>query len=84
MQRNEDLVKHILLTIESHTGGKRLGVPNFVTDVFDEQTVAYHIGLLVDDFMIDGSKFNAMGQKYQQYIIKGLTSYGHNYLDEIR
>lgn len=83
MKRDLDLIRHILIVIENSDSDK-LTVDSFTTDEFNEKMVSFHISLLLDCGYIEAAKFTVIGQKYQQYIVKRMTSSGYDYLDAIR
>lgn len=83
MKRDLDLIRYILIGIEDSVSTK-LTIDDFVNDDYDAHTISFHISLLLDYGYIEANKFNVIGQNYQQYLIKRITSSGYDYLDSIR
>lgn len=46
--------------------------------------ISYHIELLLDEEFIEAESISQMGTTHDNYIIKRLTSRGHDYLDSVR
>lgn len=83
MKRDLDLIRYILIGIEGSVSTK-LTIDDFVNDDYDANAISFHISLLLDCGYIEATKFNVIGQNYQQYLIKRITSSGYDYLDSIR
>lgn len=84
MKRDMDLVRNLLLTIESHqnlTGNQLIQYGDQedlgITDYSRDQVI-YHIRMLIDESMIQGEMV------YGGPIISKLTWQGHDFLDSIR
>ena len=74
-----DLVREILLDIESAEGRyEDVDLPDYSEDV-----VNYHLDLLISAGIVNGDmKWTAGGGGFA--IVKGLSWYGHDFLDAIR
>jgi len=83
LQRDLDLIRHILIVTESSTSSK-LTIENFVTDKYDAALVSFHIGLLLGCKYIEANKVSVIGERYKQYIVKHITASGYDYLDAVR
>ena len=83
MKRDLDLIRYILANIENSTSTK-LTVDDFTNDAYDASRISFHISLLLDCGYIEATEFNVIGQKYQQYLIKRITSSGYDYLNSVR
>lgn len=84
MKRDLDLLREILLKIESSEFDKRLYTNDFVSEEFDYETVAYHLELLNDSNFIVCTKLPRMGTFIDMFTVFRLTSTGHDYLDSVR
>lgn len=82
MQRNLDLIRDMLLRIESNENPV-MYCHDFVTEDISHDVVTYHLNLLLDSMYINASCRGAVNSP-TQYTIKGLTTRGHDYLDSVR
>lgn len=88
MTRNMDLIRQLLIGIESHPRLDRVNwiVPDAndnlgvigVSDYSNEE-IAYHLGLLIEADFVKGKVGNE-----EMPIISGLTWKGHEFLDNVR
>ncbi len=83
MKRNLELIRHILLTMES-SSKTRICIEDFETTEYDPKTISYHINLLLDCDYLDATVVPMCGCPYDQFIVHRLTSQGHDYLDSVR
>ena len=84
MKRNRCLERNILLAIEQHRhfplaiSDLKAGLPQYSTE-----EIEYHLKLLIEDHHVNAElPPTDGGPKY--YLIQGLTSYGHDALDDER
>lgn len=82
MKRDMDLVRRILLDVESAPREVSLG--DFDYEGKAENEVGYHIELLVHHGLIDASVKKDWGGDYILATVNGLTWDGYDYLDAIR
>ena len=79
MKRDMDLVRKILLTIESmETRYEHISVPDFPADV-----VNHHVDLLISAGIVNGNRNLAFGRPPKP-IVEGLSWPGYDFLDAIR
>lgn len=82
MKRDLELLRSILLAVESSDKNKisikSLNLP------YNEKTISYHIELLLDVGYLEATEFPVLRQTYSDFIIKRITSFGHDYLDNVR
>lgn len=83
MKRNLELIRHILITIES-SSKTRICIEDFETAEYDAATISYHINLLLDCDYVDASKIPVCRCPYDTFVVHRLTSQGHDYLDSVR
>ncbi|WP_281948055.1 DUF2513 domain-containing protein [Vibrio parahaemolyticus] len=83
MKRNMEMVRNILLKIESH--------PNQITDIklaeHPQNEVYYHIRLMIDAGILDGDYAMDMSNASSapaKIFIKSMTWEGHELLDNLR
>ncbi|MGO9175051.1 MAG: DUF2513 domain-containing protein [Desulfobaccales bacterium] len=82
MKRDMDLIREILLAIESHPESDSY-ILNLSFPGHSEDEVSYHCRLLLDARMIDATCIpQNMGP--DEWIIKGLTWAGHEFLEASR
>ena len=84
MKRDLDLIRSILIEIESNKEDKTLNSSDFLYLNNDKNTIDYHLYLLNDAGYIDAIDVTCIGHRYPQYLIKWLTNDGCEYLDTIR
>ena len=79
MQRNLDLVRDILLFVES----KSATVDYFSVQIdgYGEREINYHVYLLMQQEFIAGTE---PPLKHARVVVTGLTWTGHEYLDTVR
>jgi len=82
MKRDMELVRNLLLEIERHPEAYApvaIEVPGYQKDM-----IGYHLALLLDAGLIEGSAGMIMGQKYPRVKVKRLTWAGHEFLEAAR
>ncbi|WP_289049862.1 DUF2513 domain-containing protein [Acidaminococcus timonensis] len=84
MKRNLDLIRNILLRIETNEKNTTLSSSDFADLEPDQNIVDYHLYLLEDAGYIDAHEVNTIGHYYPQYLVKWLTNDGCDYVDSIR
>lgn len=84
MKRDLDLIREILLDIETHHTNKATSAPevglNFKVEGHSDEAAAYHLTMLIDAGYVLGQKTSMANM----VMVKGLTMTGHDYLDSIR
>jgi hypothetical protein len=83
MKRDMDLVRRILLELESR-GFEELDSNALIGEGYDERTVAAHFQLLQEADLIEASLLDVEGEGVLGGSALRLTSEGHDYLDVIR
>lgn len=83
MKRDLELLRHILMTIESSQKA-RIFIEDLITPEYNAKAVSYHICLLIDNNYIVATPRKVLGCPYTQFIINRMTNLGHDYLDSIR
>lgn len=81
MKLDYDIIRHILLTIES-SDSNRLSVKDFCTEEYTPEIISYHILLLMDEEYIEAQPLRAV--RSQDFLIHRMTMKGHQYLDSVR
>lgn len=84
MPRDLDLLRLILLKMESDSEARKFFSSSFATEKYDEKTVSAHLKMLLDAGYIEASKVSRIGQPHDDYIVKSITMAGHDYLDTVR
>lgn len=84
MKRNLDLIRNILLRIETNEKNATLSSSDFADLEPDQNIVDYQLYLLEDAGYIDAYEVNTIGRYYPQYLVKWLTNDGCDYVDSIR
>ena len=83
MRLNHDLIRNILLLVESLDYQQKIVIENNLENpylqAYSEDEILYHVEYLSDDGLIDTPAF-ADGVT----VISDLTPYGHNFLENIR
>ncbi|MEI6207306.1 MAG: DUF2513 domain-containing protein [Desulfuromonadales bacterium] len=82
MTRDWQLIKTILIKLEALESTRAMLRPDAVTG-YDSETVSYHIRLLMQSGMIDGSCNATLNEPLYCYG-RTLTWEGHEFLDTIR
>lgn len=83
MKRNLDLIRHILLVIETNED-EFLTEISFTSEQYNENMVAYHIKLLLDAEYIIANVVEADAGEFVLCIVDRMTNRGHDYLDSVR
>lgn len=81
MKRDFDLIRRILLDVESIPPAQQMNCPTY--DEFNKDVIAPHVVLLHEAGLIDASVLKMLSGRYQVKI-RGLTWAGHDFLDAIR
>ena len=81
MTRDRDLVRDVLLRIEKR---KLPDLSDIITDEDDRDSVAYHVGIMVDAGFLSGIPTSSIGDSYRQWLNLDLTWDGHEFLDDVR
>lgn len=82
MKLEKELVRGILLAVESHEGSVYEAVP-LAFDDFSDRHVAYHVMLLCEAGYLVGEDLSCMGSDLE-WEAQRLTYAGHEFLDTIR
>lgn len=82
MKLNPDLIREILLQIESQPRG-------FIEDPlslkgYSHEEIVDHLVLMMDNGLIDGSKTHVSGQRTPVVSVDGMTLAGYEFLDACR
>ncbi len=81
MKRNWDLIRSILLKLESQSEARGSLLPDGFTG-FDSETVSYHFKLLQSAGLIEAIDYSSLNE--MSLIARSLTWQGHELLDKIR
>lgn len=79
MQRNLDLVREILLFVESRSA--TVDYLKVQIDGYSEREINYHVYLLMQQKFITGTE---PPLRHARVVVTGLTWNGHEYLDTVR
>lgn len=79
MKRDMDLLRKIVLTIESAPHG--FAPDNLEIEGYESEEIAYHCYLLVQGGLAEGSKTTNFGSSSPAAIIHNLTWQGHEFAD---
>ena len=82
MQRNMDLVRAILLRIESGSSGR--ATQNFGIEGFPPDQIGYHAHIMMQEGLIEGIDVTNSESKGPEAIPMNLTWKGHEFLDLAR
>lgn len=82
MKRNMDLVRELLLLIELHPEAQAPAPIALLGHQADE--INYHLALLLDAELIDGTITMVVGHNYPEVEVNRLTWAGHDFLDTAR
>ena len=82
MQRNMDLVRMILMKLESSPGG--WAPRDFGIQSFSPQEIAYHAHIMIQEGLIEGCDVTSSGSSGPEALPTGLTWQGHEFLDLAR
>jgi len=82
MQRNMDLVRMILMRLESSPTG--WAPEDFGIKSFSAEEIGYHAHLMMQDGLIKGIDVTTMGSPGPEAVPRGLTWKGHEFLDLAR
>jgi DNA-binding MarR family transcriptional regulator len=85
MQRDFNLIRNILFSVESAPAGGRTQSDELEYDGYDPETIAEHIKLLSEQGLIHvGTSYNDPETGMRIFFIEGLTWNGHEFLDNAR
>lgn len=81
MKRDMDLIRAILLTIESHEHGfaPKIEIPNYT-----QEQINYHAYLLKEAGLVQAIDITSMSSEGPEAMITRLTWAGHEFLDSAR
>ena len=83
MKRNWETIRELLIKVEECT----LPTENVRLNQFPKEKaaeVSYHVRLLIDAGLINGSMSQTIGPDVKDFYATGLTWQGHEFLDSIR
>lgn len=83
MKRDMDLIRDILLAIESSNEDPR-GWINIEIESHTKQEISYHLEMLDEVGLVDALDASTMGPDGYEWKAKRLTYRGHEFLDAIR
>ena len=84
MKRNLDLIRMILLSVESSDSSRLYLEDLNLLGNYTQDEIAYQIRLLMDSDYIDACEIGRIGTLKKSYTIYRLTNSGHDYLDSVR
>jgi hypothetical protein len=79
MKRNMELIRKIMLAVEGHEHG--FAPRELEIEGHSEEEVNYHNYLIVDAGLAEGVDVTTRGSESPEYIIRHLTSRGHDFCD---
>ncbi len=83
MKRDWDLIREILVALEDKKESKGiLRLKDFPSG--REQEISYHVALLLDAGLVEGSMPSEFGPPVKRFNLSRLTWEGHDFLDAIR
>src|SRR5262245_3850892 len=82
MKRNIELVRKIMLAVESHEHG--FAPFSISIDGFSKEEIGYHSYLIIDSGLAEGVNDTAQDSPSPEYAIRHLTSKGHDFCDAAR
>jgi hypothetical protein len=82
MQRNMDLVRKILLKLESSPNG--WAPEDFGIQSFSPQEIGYHVHIMMQEGLIEGTEVTNSGSCGPESMPRNLTWKGHEFLDLAR
>lgn len=83
MQRDMELIRKILITIEKNYIDVALDYSKVNIDGYDMKTIAYHCSILYDAGLISDFKGHYGGNELLLFWVGHLTWEGHEFLDQI-
>ncbi|QYO62302.1 DUF2513 domain-containing protein [Leptolyngbya sp. 7M] len=85
MQRDFNLIRSILFSVEANLAGSRIDSSELVCDKYDPATITEHIEILIEHgFLHAGASFANPETGQKIYVIDRLTWQGHEFLDNAR
>lgn len=84
LKRDLNLLREILLKIESNNSCNPLCIGNFTNNEIECPNYSFHIHLLLDAGYIEAKKISYIGQQCDDFLITRLTNSGCDYIDAIR
>ncbi len=82
MQRNMDLVRTILMRLESNPSGK--AAPDFGNVGYTPEQIGYHSHIMMQEGLLEGNDVTSSESAGRQVLLRGLTWKGHEFLDLAR
>jgi hypothetical protein len=82
MKRDMDLIRKMILLIEDHPSG--WAPPKIEIEGYSPEQIGYHSYLLVDSGLADGIDASDTESTGPEYMIRHLTSAGHDFADSAR
>ena len=84
MQRDMELIRKILITIEDKYVDVALNSSEISIDGYDMKTIGYHCSILHDAGLLDYFKGQYGGNELLFFFVGRLTWDGHEFLDKIK
>lgn len=84
MKRNMDLIRALLLEIETWPPGARIPSTKIVIEPYTEEQIRYHADLLHTSGLISGVVAVHMASGQRPTIVGHLTWHGHEFIDAAR
>jgi hypothetical protein len=82
MKRDIELIRNLLLLIECHP---QANAPDIIeVPGYQKDTINYHLALLLDASLIEGTTTMVRGQDYPEVSVHRLTWAGHDFLETAR
>jgi hypothetical protein len=82
MKRDIDLVRQLLFAIENHPSG--FAPTELKIEGFTEEQIGYHLSLMLEAKLINGSDVTHMGSESPEAIATSLTWKGHEFAEAAR
>ena len=85
MRRDCDLIRLILLEVETEADGRKPVQVDLSASNYSEDQVSYHIRLLEESGFVRGRSVGGrIGPRPEKWVVFDLTNKGHDFLDAIR
>jgi predicted transcriptional regulator len=81
--RDLEIIRYILLEVEK-ADDYNVKLKELAADASTRKTISHHINLLIDSGYIEATKTRNVGNRYEDFLIKRITSSGYDYLDNVR
>ncbi|MBX7106557.1 MAG: DUF2513 domain-containing protein [Gemmataceae bacterium] len=82
MKRDMDLVRHLVFAIEEQPDG--FAPDKLEVDGYSDEQIGYHLSLMLEAGLINGSDITHMGCSSPQAMASSLTWAGHEFADAAR